>query len=320
MPRISKPLILIVEDEEQLANVIAEHLENAGMQTQVYYRCAPAMRFLKHNFANLMLLDLNLPDSSGFAFLQELRGEDIRVPTIFVTGTNAEGMKIKGLDEMGGDDYIVKPFSYPELIARIRAVLRRSETAGDLNVSKNVRVTDDPFDFLGAKIIPLRLEIEFPGAVLAKIGRKELGILSYLNDHPGVVIPRKALIHSVWGIHADVRSRSLDQYIVKVRDLFEAHGIQLAAFRTIHGVGYIYDPQGTSQLGSEHPAAAEKSPIAIEVPQAPAADEVAEPAPEPVAAPKAAKTAKPAKPAKASAKASAKPAKKAAKKPGKAKK
>ena len=317
MPRISKPLILIVEDEEQLANVIAEHLENAGMQTQVYYRCAPAMRFLKHNFANLMLLDLNLPDSSGFAFLQELRGEDIRVPTIFVTGTNAEGMKIKGLDEMGGDDYIVKPFSYPELIARIRAVLRRSETAGDLNVSKNVRVTDEPFDFLGAKIIPLRLEIEFPGAVLAKIGRKELGILSYLNDHPGVVIPRKALIHSVWGIHADVRSRSLDQYIVKVRDLFEAHGIQLAAFRTIHGVGYIYDPQGTSQLGSEHPGATVKPAAAVKVLQAPVAEDAAEAAPEPAAtakpAGKATKTAKPA------AKSAKKPAKKPAKKKAKAK-
>jgi len=313
MPRISKPLILIVEDEEQLANVIAEHLENAGMQTQVYYRCAPAMRFLKRNFANLMLLDLNLPDSSGFAFLQELRGEDIRVPTIFVTGTNAEGMKIKGLDEMGGDDYIVKPFSYPELIARIRAVLRRSETAGDLNVAKNVRVTDEPFDFLGAKVIPLRLEIEFPGAVLTKIGRKELGILSYLNDHPGVVIPRKALIHSVWGIHADVRSRSLDQYIVKVRDLFEAHGIKLDAFRTIHGVGYIYDPQGTSQLGHAQPAPTAMSvPVAATPEPADIPDEV-QPATEPVAAPKAAKPAKPAKPAKA-------PAKKAAKKPAKAKK
>ncbi len=251
MPRISKPLILIVEDEEQLANVIAEHLENAGMQTQVYYRCAPAARFLKRNFANLMLLDLNLPDSSGFAFLQELRDDDIRIPTIFVTGTNAEGSKIKGLDEMGGDDYIVKPFSYPELIARIRAVLRRAETAGDLNVAKNVRVTDEPFDFLGAKVLPLRLEIEFPSRTVVKIGRKELGILAYLNDHPGVVIPRKALIHSVWGIHADVRSRSLDQYIVKVRDLFEAHGISLCSFRTIHGVGYIYDPQGTSQLGRD---------------------------------------------------------------------
>jgi DNA-binding response OmpR family regulator len=255
MSRISKPLILIVEDEEQLANVIAEHLENAGMQTQVYYRCAPAARFLKHNFANLMLLDLHLPDSSGFAFLQELRQDDIRVPTIFVTGANAEVMKIKGLDEMGGDDYIVKPFSYPELVARIRAVLRRAETTGDLNVSRNVRVTDSPFGFLGAKVLPLRLEIEFPGEKTVKIGRKELGILSYLNDHPGVVIPRKALIHSVWGIHADVRSRSLDQYIVKVRDMFEDHGIGLAAFRTIHGVGYIYDPQGTSTLGRESGAA-----------------------------------------------------------------
>ena len=259
MPRISKPLILIVEDEEQLANVIAEHLENAGMQTQVYYRCLPAMRFLKRNFANLMLLDLNLPDSTGFSFLQELRQEDIRIPTIFVTGANAEGMKIKGLDEMGGDDYIVKPFSYPELIARIRAVLRRAETAGDLNVAKNVRVTDEPFGFLGATVMPLRLEIEFPGNKIAKIGRKELGILAYLNDHPGVVIPRKALIHSVWGIHADVRSRSLDQYIVKVRDMFEAHGIELGAFRTIHGVGYIYDPQGTSQLGRDATAAAAKA-------------------------------------------------------------
>lgn len=303
MPRISKPLILIVEDEEQLANVIAEHLENAGMQTQVYYRCAPAMRFLKRNFANLMLLDLNLPDSSGFAFLQELRSEDIRVPTIFVTGTNAEGMKIKGLDEMGGDDYIVKPFSYPELIARIRAVLRRAETAGDLNVAKNVRVTDEPFDFLGAKVMPLRLEIEFPGNRTAKIGRKELGILAYLNDHPGVVIPRKALIHSVWGIHADVRSRSLDQYIVKVRDLFEAHGIQLNAFRTIHGVGYIYDPQGTSQIGRDQVAAPAKTlePIAAEPiaeeDETPAEEIAEEPAPAKKAATKAAK-----KPAKKTAK------------------
>ncbi|HLP09421.1 MAG TPA: response regulator transcription factor [Opitutaceae bacterium] len=307
MPRISKPLILIVEDEEQLANVIAEHLENAGMQTQVYYRCAPAMRFLKRNFANLMLLDLNLPDSSGFAFLQELRSEDIRVPTIFVTGTNAEGMKIKGLDEMGGDDYIVKPFSYPELIARIRAVLRRAETSGDMNVAKNVRVTDEPFDFLGAKVLPLRLEIEFPGNRVAKIGRKELGILAYLNDHPGVVIPRKALIHSVWGIHADVRSRSLDQYIVKVRDLFEAHGIQLNAFRTIHGVGYIYDPQGTSQLGRDQAAAPAKvlEPIAaapvVEEEETPAEEIAEKPAPAPAK------------------KAASKPAKKPAKKIAKSK-
>jgi DNA-binding response OmpR family regulator len=269
MPRISKPLILIVEDEEQLANVIAEHLQNAGMQTQVYYRCAPAMRFLKNNFANLMLLDLNLPDSSGFAFIQELRSADIRVPTIFVTGTNAEGMKIRGLDEMGGDDYIVKPFSYPELIARIRAVLRRAETSSDMNVAKNVRVTDEPFYFLDAKVLPVRLEIEFPDGQLIKIGRKELGILAYLNEHPGVVIPRKALIHSVWGIHADVRSRSLDQYIVKVRDLFAEHGISLDNFRTIHGVGYIYEGTAPAPAPQQPAPPVEVEPEAEQPPPAP---------------------------------------------------
>jgi len=170
------------------------------------------------------------------------------VPVIFVTGEGHETSKIRGLD-MGGDDYITKPFSYPELVARIRAVLRRAEAKGDMNVTKNVRVSDGPFDFCGAKVSPDRLELTFPDGVVEKIGRKELGILSYLNDNKGVVITRKALIHSVWGMHADVRSRSLDQYVVKVRDLYKEHKLDLTAFRTVHGIGYIFDPAGVSKEG-----------------------------------------------------------------------
>lgn len=255
-----KPLILVVEDEEELAKLISIHLEEAGMQTQVYNRCAHALRFLKRNFANLLLLDVNLPDQSGFQLLDELRKSDISVPTIFVTGNSLETAKVKGL-EMGGDDYITKPFSYPELVARIRAVLRRAESAADFNVTKNAKVSDQPFDFCGAKVNPERLELAFPNNTITKIGRKELGILAYLNDHQGVVITRKALIHSVWGIHADVKSRSLDQYIVKVRDLFRSNGLSLDSFRTVHSVGYIFDPQGVSQEGREPqvpPAEAEK--------------------------------------------------------------
>lgn len=150
---------------------------------------------------------------------------------------------------MGGDDYITKPFSFPELIARIRAVLRRAESVTDLNLTKNVRVSDEPFDFRGARITPVRLEIAFPNGVVMKIGRKELGILTHLNENQAVVITRKALIHSVWGIHADVRSRSLDQYIVKVRELYKSHGLNLDAFRTVHGIGYIFDPKGISAEG-----------------------------------------------------------------------
>jgi DNA-binding response OmpR family regulator len=243
-----KPLIVIVEDEAELAALIAQHLERAGMNTQICTRAAHAFRFLKKNYANLLLLDITLPDQSGFSLLEQLKADDVSVPVIFLTGSIEETSKVKGLD-MGGDDYITKPFSYAELVARIRAVLRRTENKADLNVTKNVRISDDPFDFCGAHITPVRLEIEFPKGDAIKLGRKELGILAYLNAHPGQVITRAALIHSVWGIHADVKSRSLDQYVVKVRDLFSAHGLDLSPFRTVHGIGYIFDPKGVSKEG-----------------------------------------------------------------------
>ncbi len=245
-----KPLVLVVEDEVELANLIATHLERAGMQTQVCNRTAHAFRFLKQNFANILLLDISLPDGSGFSLLEELKAADISIPVIFVTGENQETAKIRGLDA-GGDDYITKPFSYDELTARIRAVLRRAESKADLNLTKNVRVGDQPFDFCGAKIVPDRLEISFPDGTIQKLGRKELGILAYLNANQGAVITRKALIHAVWGIHADVRSRSLDQYIVKVRELFKEHALDLTTFRTVHGIGYIFDPAGVSKEGRE---------------------------------------------------------------------
>lgn len=244
----AKPLIVIVEDEAELAALIAHHLERAGMHTQICSRVAHALKFLQRNFANLVLLDITLPDQSGFSLVDELKQADISVPIIFLTGNVEETSKVRGLD-MGGDDYITKPFSYAELTARIRAVLRRTEAKTDLNVTKNVKVSDGPFDFCGAKITPERLEIAFPDGTTQKLGRKELGILAYLHSHPGQVITRKAMIHSVWGIHADVKSRSLDQYIVKVRDLFGAHGLDLAAFRTVHGIGYIFDPRGVSTEG-----------------------------------------------------------------------
>lgn len=236
-----KPLIVVVEDEKELAGLIAHNLEGAGMQAQVYDRAAPALRFLQKNFANLLLLDINLPDSTGFQLLEELKKTDVNVPTIFLTGNAVEANKVKGL-EMGGDDYITKPFSYPELIARINAVLRRAESKADFNVTKNVRTTDQPFDFLGARVHPERLEATFPNGVTHQFGRKEIGILAYLHTHRNVVITRKELIHAVWGIHADVRSRSLDQYIVKVRGTFAKHGISLDCFKTIHGIGYLFEP------------------------------------------------------------------------------
>jgi DNA-binding response OmpR family regulator len=235
-----KPLIVIAEDNNDLATVIATHLELAGMQSQICNEAAHVVRYLKSNFANLLLLDVHLPDSTGFALMDDLRKSGINTPVIFLTGENAELKKVKAL-EMGGDDYITKPFSYPELIARINAVLRRAETTNDSKVTQNVMTTDEPFSFCGAVVNPQRLEVQFPNGIAESVGRKELGIFSYLAAHPNSVLTRKNLIHSVWGIHADVRSRSLDQYIVKMRDLYKRHDLTLDTFRTVHGVGYIYD-------------------------------------------------------------------------------
>jgi DNA-binding response OmpR family regulator len=235
-----KPLIIVAEDDKDLATLIATQLDIAGMQSQVCHEAAHVARFLESNFANLLLLDVNLPDATGFTLMDDLRKAGVEIPVIFLTGENAEVKKVKAL-EMGGDDYITKPFGFPELIARINAVLRRAETIGDANITHNVTNQDTPFDFCGAEVNPQRLEVNFPDKTTESIGRKELGIFVFLAANPNSVLTRKNLIHAVWGIHADVRSRSLDQYIVKIRDLYKRHGLSLDAFRTVHGVGYIYD-------------------------------------------------------------------------------
>jgi DNA-binding response OmpR family regulator len=238
----TKPLIVIVEDEKELAALIAEQLEEHGMVTQMFHKVQPAVRFLTKNFANLVLLDINLPDGTGYDVVTELQKANISVPTIFLTANTTESHKVKGL-EMGGDDYVTKPFSFPELIARINAVLRRSETLHDTNITLNARLDEEPFTFCGAEVNPKRMEIIFSDGQAEKIGRKELGILVHIATNPKEVLTRQSLIHAVWGVHADVRSRSLDQYIVRIRETFGRHGGNLNSFRTIHGIGYIYEPE-----------------------------------------------------------------------------
>lgn len=251
MSRSDQPLILIVEDEPELAKLVSVYLEEAGMRTQVCNRGQIALRYLRANFANLLLLDITLPDSNGFEILSELRKENVQIPVIFLSGNSIEDSKIRGLD-LGGDDYITKPFSFPELVSRIRAVLRRSEGAGDHALTRNVSVSDEPFIFCRATINPQRLEVTTADGNVTKVGRKVIGIMSHLNKHEGEVIPRRALIHAVWGQHANIRSRSLDQYIVKVRDFCRISLGGVDALRTVHGVGYMFDPEGKNpEFGAE---------------------------------------------------------------------
>ncbi len=245
----SKPLILIVDDEKDLADLVSQQVEMAGMTSQVFYKPAHALRFLENNFANLALVDVNMAEMNGFELLTEMRRKGIECPVIFLTGNDSEVFKVKGL-EIGGDDYVTKPFGRAELVARIRAVLRRTETAGDMQVTRNVSLSQASFGFAGATVSPERMEIAFPNGAAESIGRKELGIICAMHQNAGVVLSRRTLIHMVWGIHADVRSRSLDQYIVRIRNLLNKNECDHASFRTVHGVGYIYDPEHKSSDGN----------------------------------------------------------------------
>jgi len=242
MDTSSKPLILIVEDDEDIANVTAEHLEEADMHAQIFDRVQRAEEFLKKNYVNLVLLDINLPDADGFSLLQTIKSSENQVPVIFLTGTDSQATKVRGL-EVGADDYVTKPFSASELVARIHAVLRRTDTRNDMNLTPNITVSDEPFDFLGCTVNGSRMEITFSDGSKESIGKKELGILAHLKENQGKIIPRNNMIHAVWGAHANVKSRSLDQYVVKIRELLKRHDCDDDTFRTVHGVGFIYDPE-----------------------------------------------------------------------------
>ncbi|MDR1906898.1 MAG: response regulator transcription factor [Puniceicoccales bacterium] len=242
-----KPLILVVEDDSELSELIEKQLQISGMEAQKFYNADDALKFLQRSFSNLMLLDINLPGKDGLSLLEDLKKKSISIPTIFISGENREEIKVASL-EAGGDDFMTKPFGLTELLSRISAVLRRTSRAGDTQLTANTSLTDGTFEFLGTEVDPSRLEIRFKDGSLEKIGRKEFGILSYLAQNPHLILSRKSIIHNIWGEHANVKSRSLDQYIVKLRKMFSRHGIETDdVIRTSHGIGYTYVPKVQSQ-------------------------------------------------------------------------
>lgn len=236
-----KPVVAVVEDDRSLATLLADQLGTNGFATHLFHKAGSFLRHIEKDHVSLVLLDLSLPDLHGLEVISRLRKLSTPPAIIVLSATDSPAVICQALDA-GADDYVRKPFERAELISRLRAVLRRSETAGDGRLTRNTELATGVFAFGGANVHPERLEVEFGDGARGKIGRKELGILFHLHTNPGVIVSRHALIHAVWGEHANIRSRSLDQYVVKIRDLFGKNGESLACFRTIHGIGYWYEP------------------------------------------------------------------------------
>lgn len=237
-----KPLVALVEDDRSLAALIGGQLAEGGFSTQAFHKGGSALRHLESEHANLVLLDLSLPDMDGLEVLARIQGLPAPPPVVVLSSLDNAAVVRRALDA-GAEDYVRKPYDPGELCARLRAVLRRAAPARDQRLTRNADLGTNAFVFGPSQVHPDRLEIEFSNGNRERIGRKEIGILLHLQANPGVIVSRHALIHAVWGAHANIRSRSLDQYVVKIRDLFGRNGDSLDCFRTIHGIGYWYEPR-----------------------------------------------------------------------------
>ena len=245
-----KPLIVVVKEDRSLATELDQRLEAAGFLTQIFHKGTTALKFISEHYVHGVIASAALPDMSGLTLLQGIRKISASPAVILLSSKKDISDVVEALNE-GADDFILKPYQAEELIARVNAVLRRSEVSEDRRLTRNADLLTTSFKFNGAEVHPDRLELVFSPTKRCKLGRKELGILYHLHANPGVIISRNSLIHAVWGVHANVRSRSLDQYVAKIRDAFEIYGNPLDCLRTIHGIGFWYereDEKGAASL------------------------------------------------------------------------
>lgn len=220
------PCIAVVEDEKDIAELIALHLQKAGFQVQSYLEARPFLASLKRRTPDLVILDLMLPDSDGLEVCRYLKSALglSAIPVIILTARTEEADKVLGL-EMGADDYVAKPFSPRELTARVRAVMRRAERRSE---SKALRFES------GLALDLDRHEAEVRGRKVA-LTSTEFRLLAFLAQRPGRVFTRRQILDELWKGEKIVIDRTVD---VHIRNLREKLGDAAGVIKNIRGVGY----------------------------------------------------------------------------------
>lgn len=224
------PKLLLVEDEHAIAEGLTISLEAEGFQVSWVNDGSQALAAFERQRPDLVLLDLMLPGLSGTEICRQLRSRS-DVPIIMVTARDGEVDRVVGL-ELGADDYVTKPFSARELVARIRAVLRRASMVGD--------VTDEaPAEALGVRVDRARHEVRVEGD-LVDLPPKEFDLLAYLVENAGRVLTRSQLIDEVWGSDYVGDTKTLDVHIRRLRTRVEADPKDPVRIQTVRGVGYRF--------------------------------------------------------------------------------
>lgn len=216
--------ILLVEDEPVLLRGLADNLKAEQYEVITASDGETGLRLAHDTKPDLIVLDLMLPKLSGYEICRKLRSEGVLTPILILTARGEEADRVLGLD-LGADDYVTKPFSVRELMARIRALLRRAQP-----VTGELRFSDVVIDFHSYSATK--------GGKSIDMTRKEFGILKYLSGKPGVVVTRDELLNEVWGYDAFPTTRTVDNHIAGLRAKLETG--EPKHLQTVHGVGYKF--------------------------------------------------------------------------------
>jgi len=228
--------VLVVEDEPAILELIAVNLEQAGLHVLRAADAEAALRFIGEALPDLVLVDWMLPGLSGIELVRRLRREERTrsLPLILLTARGAEVDKVLGL-EAGADDYVTKPFSPRELLARIRAVLRR----------RRPEVGEEVLEAGGLKLDPAARRVLAQGRVVS-LGPTEFRLLQFLMAHPERVHSRAQLLDRVWGDHVFVEERTVDVHVRRLRAALEPYGLS-GLIQTVRGAGYRFSVQATQE-------------------------------------------------------------------------
>jgi DNA-binding response OmpR family regulator len=222
------PRILIADDEPELVRGLEDNLRFEGYQTMAATNGEEALALALAQAFDLILLDIMMPKISGWEVCRALRQKGIDVPIIMLTARGQEADRVQGL-ELGADDYITKPFALRELLARVRAVLRRP----------GPRQKFEEFAF-GDLRIHRRSRQAFKAGREIRLTRKEFDLLVYLVEHRGEIVTRERLLDEVWGYDQFPTTRTVDTHVLRLRRKFEADPDHPALIETVHGQGYRF--------------------------------------------------------------------------------
>jgi DNA-binding response OmpR family regulator len=220
--------ILVVDDEPQMVRGLVDNLRFEGYQTLAAADGREALALAAAEAPDLILLDVMMPGMSGWDVCRELRARGLTMPVIMLTARGEEADRVQGL-ELGADDYVTKPFGLRELLARIRAVLRRP----------GPRQALETYAF-GDVRLQLRARLAFKAGREVKLTRKEFDLLRYLVEARGEVVTRDRLLDEVWGYEHFPTTRTVDTHVLRLRQKFEDDPERPRHIVTVHGQGYRF--------------------------------------------------------------------------------